>query len=193
MDNNIYISGYTTPSIEEIDEELYNEKINLAEDNYDTYNFLDTFHTDQFETFFRLNISTIMTFTPRDLIIVCRLLIMKIYQYYKYQITPAPIFVDFNDIMLFFDFVKFLEYDNVSFLRDLCSELNLLVVDITKLKKLSNVGESKIINHIDNLLDRYKYNLYICNYLMNQTKIEIIKWIDESFIKNKSDILSDLN
>ena len=188
--NNIYISGYTTPSVEDIDVETSDSIIESGVTCYDAYNLIDMFHTDEFEIIFKNNIYTILSFKPNDIIIICKMLLNKILQHYNYNVNPEPVFVDIEEVVLFFNFVKFLEFDSISFLQNLCTELNMSANDIAETKIISSKIESRdIINHIDILANNYKYNKYIHSYLLNQSKEEMIKWVNKMFYKHKADVV----
>jgi hypothetical protein len=192
MDNNIYIAGYTVEPESEIDTDKFDKQISDAENNYDFYDLYDAFGTNNFENMFRLNYHKILLFQPSDIIVICKMFITKILDIYDYQFIPSLVFADMKDVIEFFDFIKFLEFDNVPFMKELCSELHLSLKDISELKQLSSIGNTKIINQIDNISDHYKYNKLIFDFITTQNKEKIIEWIDTQFINNKPDILLDL-
>jgi len=194
MDNNVYISGYTTSDIDEIDNDDIDLKIKSAFDNYDAYNLIDSFDSDDFETIFKINIPLILTFDARDIITICRILESKVYTKYEYQISPKPIYNDIKDVISFFDFIKFLQFDNSSFLSFLLSEMGLLTDDIIKMKKIDDIiNMNKIMDYVDIIALRYKYNTFIHEYLLNHSKEKINEWLNEIFIKNKEFVLAELN
>jgi len=192
-DNNIYISGYTMPHTEEVDDESIEYKITSAENNYDAHNFLDSFDTDDFEVSYRINIPLIIQFSASDIITICKILMMKTEHLYSYKITPTPVFSDMNDVMSFFDFIKFLQYDNISFISDMCVEMGKNKKDISQMKNFEKENKSKMIDIVDNISSRYKYNNYIYEYLINQSKNEMIDWLNKSFVSAKPDIILELN
>ena len=191
-DNNIFIAGYTTPDISEIDENITDMRIASAVDCYDGYNLIDSFHTENFQTAYESSIADILTFNATDIIIICRLLQAKIYEYYEYQINPKPVFNDINEVLVFMDFVKFLEYDNISLLSSVCIESNMTSEIITKTKNVVSI-KKQIINSIDMLANNYKYNTYIYDFLLNYPSDKIIEWFNKNYMKNRSEILIGLN
>jgi len=192
IDNNFYISGYTVADISDIDEEAIIEKQDGGFFAYDGYNFIDSFDNinfDEFEAIFYYTYGIIKDFELNDLRIICRAIIEKIKDVYEYQIIPTPVFNNFDDVDTFLDFVKFLKFDNTSFLYDLITDMDVQIKDINYFKGLTDIAsDTKIINHIENISFKFKYNSYIYQYLINQSKKPLIEWLEKIYDYKKSDV-----
>jgi len=192
IENNFFISGYTLGDVSEIDEEDIELKREAGVYAYDGYNFIDAFDDPNFESIFYLTYELIKEFSLNDLRIICRDLIDLVFKKFEYQIVPTPVFGTFGDVDEFLDFIKFLKFDNVSFLFDLITDMNLDIKKVVELKDLNSLGHLRIINHIEHISFKYKYNKYIYNYIISHAKKPFIKWINQIFIDNKSDVLLEL-
>jgi len=192
MDNNEYIAGFTMKPESEIDDDNFEKQIMDAENNYDGYNMIDAFDDDNFETIFKLNYHNILSFPPSDIIVICSMFVNKIKNSFNYQFTPILIFDNMTSVIEFFDFVKFIKFNNVSFLKKLCLELGMSLNDIVKNKDLVNVKPTYMINVADNIADHYKYNKLIYNFITTHNRGDLINWIQDQYIKNRSEILLEL-
>lgn len=192
MDNTEYIAGYTVQPESEIDTDHFEKQIDDAENNYDGYNVIDAFDDNNFETMFKLNYHNILAFPPPDILVICSMFVNKIKNSLNYQFTPTLVFGDMTAVIEFFDFIKFLKFENISFLKNLCLELNISVEEIVEMKNFNNFKSNNIINIIDNISEHYKYNKLIFDFITTHNREDLIHWINEQFIKNKSEILLEL-
>jgi hypothetical protein len=192
IENNFYISGYTLGHISDIDEEAIEELRLGGVKAYDGYNFIDAFEENDFESIFYMSYELIKDLDLNDLRIICRDFIEKIFDIYNYQIIPTPVFKNFEDVDEFLDFIKFLKFDNVSFLFDLFTDMSIDIKKIVELNTIKDLKNINIINHIENISFKFKTNSYIYQYLISQSRLELLRWLDEIFIRNKSDILLEL-
>jgi len=191
MDNTAYIAGFTMHPNSEIDDEHFEEQLTDAEHNYDSYNVIDAFDNDNFEVVFRSNYRTILSFRPSDIFVICSMFMVKVEQSLNFKFTPSIIFNEMETAIQFFDFIKFIKYENISFMKNLCIELNFSMEDVAHLTNIEEIKSSKIINIIDNISDKYKYNRLIYDFITTHNRKDLLCWINKQFIRYKSEILLD--
>jgi len=192
QDTNFYISGYSVDDIYDIDEEAIEEKRIGGVRAYDIYNFINSFNTDDFESMFYMSYEIIKDYPLDDLIIMTRYFIDMIFEKYEYQIIPSPVFRNIDDINEFLNFIKFLKFDNITFLFDLLSELDINISNIIHFNNFNGIDDISIINQVEKISFKYKHNEYIYNYLISQSKDPFIKWLNEIYIRNKSEIILEM-
>jgi len=192
MDNNKYIAGHSMKPSSDIDDDYYETQMEDAENNYDANDLIDSFDNDNFETIFKLNYNDILTFKPEDIQVVCSMMIAKIDSSLNYQFTPKLVFDNIEAVIEFFDFIRFIKFNNISFLQKLLGEMDISIDGIVKYKSFDHISNSKIINYVDNISDHYKYNRLIFDFITTHNREDLIKWLNSQFMKNKSEILLDI-
>lgn len=153
---------------------------------------LDELGTSEFKSTWLILSKDIKTRSLKEQREFIRQISDKIFEIYDYEF---PIKIDLDteyDLNNFYDFLQFLEYDNIDFINKVWKLLgpkNLINFDI---EKFCNENEQKIINEIEEQVNIYKQSKLIFIFLRTYYKEKMIEWFIKHTKKNKLEITINL-
>lgn len=156
---------------------------------YSAYTLIYAIGTDEFEETYNTLINNLKYQEMSDLRDAYIKMFDEIYEIYEYELPEDLNLNDRDEIYKFFDFVAFLEFDNVGFLSNIWAKL---LKDISKLRNLDiedycNKNREIIYEHIENNLKVYTYNEIITTFLRTYSKL--IDWFISNSKKHKFAIM----
>lgn len=179
-----------TSYIQELENDENEERATESEEQYVRYEIISTIGTDEFEETFLSLGNDLLAQSIKGWKDAYTAMAEKIYEVYEYE-HPEDIEIDdANELKNYFDFVKFIEYDNVEFLSVIWYEIlddqtSLVKLDITNFC-LDNKEE--IISLIENEVESYVYNYIITTFLLNYPTDYLIEWFIRRSIKHRFSI-----
>lgn len=114
-------------------------------------------------------------------------LLEKIFELYEYQFPEKLYFFKKEHIDRFYDFVKFLEYNNTNFLSIIC---RVLKIDVIKgdLDTFCKQNDMRIIKEVEEQLGTYQQPELISIFLRTNMKDDFIKWFTEQIKRARFEI-----
>lgn len=114
-------------------------------------------------------------------------LLEKIFTVYDYQFPEKLYFFTNEQIERFFDFVKFLEYNNTEFLSVIC---RVLKIDVIKgnLETFCKQNDMRIIKEVEEQLGTYQQPQLQTIFLRTYMKDDFIKWFTEQVRRSRFEI-----
>jgi hypothetical protein len=114
-------------------------------------------------------------------------LLEKIFEIYEYQFPEKLYFFTKEQIDRFYDFVKFLEYNNTNFLSVIC---RVLKIDVIKgdLDSFCKQNDMRIIKEVEEQLGTYQQPELQSLFLRTYMKDDFIKWFTEQIKRARFEI-----
>lgn len=177
---------------QDIPELEYDENLEREIDSvqrYASYALIYTIGTEEFEETYRTLINDLKYQDMSKLRDASIKMFDKIYEVYEYELPEDLNLDDRDEIYKFFDFVAFIEFNNVGFLSTIW---NKLLNDISELKNLdidNFCGKKKelIYDLVENNLKVYTYNEIVTTFL--RTYYRLIDWFISQSKKHRFSII----
>lgn len=177
---------------QDIPELEYDENLEREADSiqrYASYALIYTIGTEEFEETYKTLINNLKNQDMSKLRDAVIKMFDKIYDVYDYELPGDLNLNDQEEIYKFFDFVSFIEFDNVGFLSIIWSKL---INDMSELKNLDiegfcNEKREFIYDLIENSLKVYTYNEIITTFLRTYSKL--VNWFVSQSRKNRFSII----
>jgi hypothetical protein len=114
-------------------------------------------------------------------------LLEKIFEVYDYQFPEKLYFFTKEQIDNFYDFVKFLEYNNTNFLSIIC---RVLKIDVIKgdIDSFCKQNDMRIIKEVEEQLGTYQQSELITIFLRTYMKDDFIAWVTEQIKRARFEI-----
>ena len=186
---NILFGG--TSYISELDPEENEERAEESEDQYIRYAISETIGTEEFEETVLALGNDLLAQDITGLKDAYTAMAEKIYEVYDYEHPEDIQTSDRNELINYFEFVKFIEYNNVDLFSSIWYEI---LNDQQSLVSL-NIAEfcldnrDEILSLIENEIESYTYNHIITKFLMYYPSDDLIKWFIGQSIKSRFNIL----
>jgi len=144
-----------------------------------------------FKFVFPILITDIITATFDNQRIFCQKMLKRIEEVYDFSFPEKPELESNIDIQRCFDFIKFLEYDNIIFLSYVWQYLDakLLEVDV---ESYCNSDMDKIIKEVEEQLETHEQNELISIFLRTYYKAKFIEWFIRETERSKTSILLEI-
>lgn len=172
----IYLSAMIPPEyLDDDDDKTNSDFVDDALTQYEFIDLIETIGTLNFkETYFNI-IDSIKNQSIENQKILCNHIIDKVQEVYNFDFPEKININGLSDINQIYDFIKFLEFDNIELFINVLREYN-VDFHIIDVKDFCLENRDKIINKIElhgkELIDPIFYNLVIT--LMNDILIEVI-------------------
>lgn len=173
MDSDIYLSSNLAEMLEEDDTtiEERDEKIDNLLKNYSFLNVLNKIGREVFKSSFLVEYNHIIDFPISDQILFCRAIEHKIKEIYNFEFPIKIILENKEQIKEMYDFIKFIEYDNIIFLQYIWSRLVNTIIKIDIKEFIIKYKENFIslissYDHKNNLIKQF-LNTYEEELLLN--------------------------
>jgi|WetSurMetagenome_2_1015567.scaffolds.fasta_scaffold509239_1 hypothetical protein len=114
-------------------------------------------------------------------------LLEKVFSLYEYQFPEKLYFFTKEQVNRVYDFIKFLEYDNVEFITLICRMLKLDVMK-ENIKIYCEQNSMKIIKEVEEQLGTYQQPELISIFLRTYMKDDFIKWFSKQVKRSKFEI-----
>lgn len=190
-DTSLRILYGESQEILEVDQDEQEDRSVNALNSYDTYIFTESIGTPEFKTNYFLFINEIKLYDIRDLKDVCFRVLDKVEEVYEFNFSENPNFNILEERMYLFDFIKFLEFDNVDFLSDLYNNLNITLIGFD-VDDYIDKNSKKILFTIQSMNQIYTYNPFILDFILNYNKSTFMKWIKKQTRINKIEIETNI-
>ena len=188
MDAEEILLGNSIP-IPEIDDEETQNYIDVAEMQYDFLNFINTIGTDEFKSNYYNTIKNILSYSIKDQISFVRDVLNKINDLYDFEFIQKFDLDDLSDFKLLYEFIAFLEFNNVSFLSNfwlMFKDVNILKIDIKKF--LNSINDfSSLLNQV--IQKSEIKNIFILEFLRTNNKENLISFILVNTMKFRAEVL----
>lgn len=175
--------GETTEYPRERDEEEFKIQQEQAYKKYLFKNIIESIGTFDIKINFLTVINEISELPEKDQKMFSTDLLNKVKEVYEYEPYLKSMIVE-PEIRFVYDFVKFLEFDNILFLSKLWE---ILKEDLRKIniKEYCMANKERIAKEVDELIEWNSYNEYINDFLRTYHMNDLARWISESTEKNK--------
>jgi len=129
------------------------------------------------------------TFTNQR--IFCQKMLEKIEEVYDFILPQKPELENRVEISNFFEFLKFIEYDNIIFLSFVWQHLDVKLLDLD-IESYSKTNADKIIKEVEEQLESHEQNELISIFLRTYYKDKFIEWFMRESEKSKTSILLEI-
>ena len=129
------------------------------------------------------------TFTNQR--IFCQKMLEKIEEVYDFILPQKPELENRVEISNFFEFLKFIEYDNILFLSFVWQHLDVKLLDLD-IESYSKTNADKIIKEVEEQLESHEQNELISIFLRTYYKDKFIEWFMRESEKSKTSILLEI-
>lgn len=180
------------PEEAENDEKAVTDHIERSEYLYAAEDIINHIGQDEFKEMFFVSFDVLRTISLDRLRRTAEQILDKIEEVYDF-VFPQKIDLSTRDqINYFFEFVRFLEFDNFHFLTVVWKFLskNLMTINI---EDFCRSNTEKIIKEVEEQLDSHPQNELITIFLRTYYKDKFIEWFVRESIKNKVHITIELN
>jgi len=142
---------------------------------------------EEFKENYLIAKSNIINYSTKDKIKLSVYIINQINEVYDFELPKYLYPVNKEEIIILFEFLEFLEYDNRSFITEIWYYID--VEKITNIDKICIEKEDKIMLEIEEQLDVQYFSKMTTYFLRTYTKDKLIKWFCEKSKKLKTAIL----
>ena len=144
-----------------------------------------------FKFIFPILLPDIISATFDNQRIFCQKMLKRIEEVYDYSLPEKPELESNMDIHNCFEFIKFLEWDNVIFLSHVWQYLNanLLEIDV---KSYCESNADKILKEVEEQLETHEQNELISKFLRTYYKAKFIEWFIRETERSKTSILLEI-
>ena len=151
---------------------------------YDCQELIDSVGTSEFKSFYLNVIDDIKKLDIKKQKDLCRQLLSKTREIYKFDFFNTTTFDSMDEIESFYPFIEFIEFDNVEFVTEVIKIFN---IDV----KTFNLSKIENIDIINNIL--IPDNLFI-KILISTIDVETFKiLLIDMYDKNKQEIDNNIN
>jgi len=186
----ILVAGLVTP--EEIDnyQEDEDRRILFAIYESSTFDILDSMNKESFFNTYSVLKDDILSMSYTMQKIFIDKYLDKMVEVYEYEFSPTPLYDTKDTLMEMFEFIEFVEYDNLTFLKYVWKYLDdIITVDIDKyVQENSQIIVDEITNQA-NLLVTLTEN--VSEFLRTYNKESILEWFSNRSKRNKINIYSE--
>jgi hypothetical protein len=155
--------------------------------NYASINIQDTIGEPEFKYNYLILISDIKAQPFDQKRVFCQKILDKIFEVYDFEFPETIDITTDEDIDKVFEFVEFLEYDNILFLSFIWE---MLKVDIMKvdIKLICESKENIIIHEVEEQLQTHHQSELVTLFLRTYYKSKFIEWFTRESERSKVEI-----
>lgn len=175
----------------ELDQEEQEQRSVDALIKYEIYVLSESIGTNAFESNYYLFKDDINNYEIENFKFLLERFLEKLDDKYGFQFSEELNLNSFNDRLWLFDFIKFLEFDNIEFLTFIYEDINVNILRINIEDYLREFSKT-ILFHIHSLDLIYTYNKLVLDYLINYNEYDLITWLIRQTKKNKNEIQTNL-
>lgn len=178
-----------TRDLPEVDYEENLEREIDAIQRYPTYSLLYSIGTKDFEEMYKTFVNDVKYQDMSKLRDFCTNVFDKLWEIYEYELPQNLNLDDRDDIYKLFDFLAFIEFNNIGFLVSIWEEL------MTNIEELKNIDieqfcykhKDLIYTKIENNIKKFTYDEIITEFLRTYSKL--LEWFVNRTITNKFEII----
>lgn len=174
--------------IPEVDsEQLENNEID-AMFYYTAYLFTESIGKENFEDNYYLFINDVKNQDVDNIKIILNRSLNKIDEVYDFVFSEEIELNSLEERTWLMDFIKFIEFDNLEFLKNLYNDLDVDFDNIKRVKQYLKNNKNDVLFSIQSLNMIYSYNKLILDFLINYNGDNLIDWIIKQSEKHKIEL-----
>lgn len=174
--------------IQELDPEEQIDRENDALEKYEVYMFTESIGTNVFEDYYYLFSNEVLNQEIEGLKTTLNRIIEKLNEVYDFSFSEEVELNISEERTWLFEFIKFLEFDNLEFLESLYDNFE---IDFSNVKDVHEFLKDKskyVIFTIQTMDMIYSYNKFIVDFLMNYNEESLIKWLSDQTENHKLEL-----
>jgi hypothetical protein len=180
----ILLGTITEPPETDADSLEIDQRFDRAAYESSKRDILDHIKDEDFKYMWPITNKDIINQPIQDQAIFIEQALEKISELYDFEFSVTRMFSSKYECGLFYEFLQFLEYNNLSLLETVWKSLN---VDLqkTNIKTFLEQNGVKIISEIDRVIKLNQYSEMISLFLRTYYKEKMIEWFYNHTIRNK--------